>query len=265
MTHLLCTLRVRGRWDPSEERLGYLPPKQPGGARPRLLLPHGPWPGLRTEGLISNELSTPEGGKRPCGCARAAPPHTQYTHARASHTYTHTCLTHTHARFTRVHTCHTHTQHALHVCTPHMCLTCRHSHRQSHIPVCTHTRLTCTHTECTYLAHVYMHASRAHTHASCSTRAQNDSHHPEAEANECVETEAQALALYRSPGGVPGSDGKCGKVPCLGLQRATYPGVCIWPLRLGLQPQCQQELLWAPSWTDSTPGRAVSGPQTYRP
>lgn len=61
MTHLLCTLSARRRWDPSEERVGDLPPKQPVGARPRLLLPRGPWPGLRTEGVICNELSTPEG------------------------------------------------------------------------------------------------------------------------------------------------------------------------------------------------------------
>lgn len=50
---------------------------------------------------------------------------------------------------------------------------------------------------------------------------------------------------------------------CSGLQRAIYLGVCIWPLRLGLWPRCQWELLRAPSWTESSAGRAISGPQTY--
>lgn len=166
MTHLLCTLRVRGRWDPSEERLGYLPPKQPGGARPRLLLPHGPWPGLRTEGLISNELSTPDGWEATMRvCKDCSTSH--------STSYACTCLTHVHTYMPHAHTC------MPHACThmPHTYSTCSARVHTSHVPhmqaltqavthspVCTHTHLTCTHTECTYLAHVYMHASHMHTH-----------------------------------------------------------------------------------------------------
>lgn len=165
MTHLLCTLRVRGRWDPSEERVGYLPPKQPGGARPRLLLPHGPWPGLRAEGLIGNELSTAEGWEATMRVCKGCSTSHATSYACMCLTHVHTCLTHTHARLMRAHTCHTHTHScSAHVCTPHMCLTCRHSHRQSHIPLCalTHASHALTlnahalHT-CTCMPHMHTH------------------------------------------------------------------------------------------------------------
>lgn len=158
MTHLLCTLRVRGRWDPSEERVGYLPLKQPGGARPRLLLPHGPWP----EGLINKELSTPEGWEATMRVCKGCSTSHATSYARTCLTHVHTYMPHTYARLMHAHTCHTYS-HVLCTCA----LTCASNagtHRQSHIPVCTHTRLACTHTEYTCLAHVYMHASRAHTH-----------------------------------------------------------------------------------------------------
>lgn len=181
------------------------------------------------------------------------------------HTRTHSYMPHAHTHASRVQTCHTHTR-ALHMCARLTCASHVGTHTQAVTFPCALTCLACTHTEHMPCTRVHACLTHAHTHTLPAAQEHRTILITQRRKQMNVwKPRHKHWQLYRRPGGVSRSDGKCGRVPCLGLQRATYPGVCIWPLRLGLRPRCQQELLWAPSWmesTESTPGRAISSPQT---